>query len=81
MPIENGDFIRLSYTGTVAGTIFDTTDEDQARDAGIHNTQGGYGPVTIHVGSHHVIVGSTKRFLEKRSGMRVRSMSPGESLR
>ena len=68
MPIENGDFIRLSYTGTVAGTIFDTTDEDQARDAGIHNPQGGYGPVTIHVGSHHVIVGLDEALPGKEVG-------------
>jgi FKBP-type peptidyl-prolyl cis-trans isomerase SlyD len=30
MPVKNGDFIKLEYTGKVieTGDIFDTTDED-----------------------------------------------------
>jgi FKBP-type peptidyl-prolyl cis-trans isomerase SlyD len=57
MPIEKGDFITLSYTGSVAGAIFDTTDEEAAKDAGVHSPGALYGPVTIRVGSQHVILG------------------------
>ena len=57
MAIQKGDFIRLSYTGRVDGTVFDTTDEDIAKESGIHNPGAGYGPITIRVGSRHVILG------------------------
>ncbi|HII76173.1 MAG TPA: peptidylprolyl isomerase [Methanolinea sp.] len=57
MAIKVGDFIRISYTGRVDGKVFDTTDEDIAKDAGIFNPEASYGPVTIRVGSHHVILG------------------------
>jgi len=57
MAIQNGDFIRLRYTGKVDGAVFDTTDEEVAREAGIHNPEALYGPVTIRVGSQHVIPG------------------------
>jgi FKBP-type peptidyl-prolyl cis-trans isomerase SlyD len=57
MPIQKGEFITLSYTGSVAGKIFDTTSEEVAKDAGIHNPGAPYGPVTIRVGNQHVILG------------------------
>ncbi|MDD1715208.1 MAG: peptidylprolyl isomerase [Methanoregulaceae archaeon] len=57
MPIEKGDFVTLSYTGSIAGVIFDSTDEDVAKEAGIHSPGALYGPVTVAVGSHHVILG------------------------
>ena len=57
MPIQNGDFITLSYSGSVAGKVFDATNEEVAQTAGIHNPEAPYGPVTIRVGSHHVILG------------------------
>ena len=57
MAIQKGDFIRLRYTGKVDGAVFDTTDEEVAREAGIHNPEALYGPVTIRVGSQHVITG------------------------
>ncbi|RQD82873.1 MAG: peptidylprolyl isomerase [Methanocalculus sp. MSAO_Arc2] len=57
MPVENGDFIRLSYTGTIEGIPFDTTDEETALDAGIHNPSARYGPMVICVGKTHVIPG------------------------
>jgi len=57
LPIEKGDFVTLSYTGSIAGVIFDSTDEDVAKEAGIHSPGALYGPVTVAVGSHHVILG------------------------
>ncbi len=57
MSIKAGDFIRLSYTGRVDGKVFDTTDEDIAKSSEIFNPEASYGPVTIRVGSHHVILG------------------------
>jgi FKBP-type peptidyl-prolyl cis-trans isomerase SlyD len=68
MAIQEGDFITLSYTGSIAGIIFDTTDEEVAKGAGIHNPEALYGPVTIRVGSHHVILGLDEVLAGKEVG-------------
>jgi FKBP-type peptidyl-prolyl cis-trans isomerase SlyD len=68
MAIQEGDFVKLHYTGTVDGRIFDTTDEDIAKSEGIHNAQALYGPVVIRVGSHHVIVGLDEALAGKEEG-------------
>src|SRR5690606_20217368 len=68
MAIQVGDFIRLSYTGSVDGKVFDTTSEEVAKDAGIFNPEASYGPVTICVGSRHVILGLDEALEGKESG-------------
>jgi FKBP-type peptidyl-prolyl cis-trans isomerase SlyD len=68
MAINDGDFIRLSYTGKVGENVFDTTDEDEAKKAGIHSANAGYGPVTICVGQKHVIVGLDEELVGKEAG-------------
>lgn len=68
MPIGKGDFITLSYTGSVAGGTFDTTDEEVARDSGIHSPGALYGPVTVRVGSQHVILGLDEALEGKEIG-------------
>jgi FKBP-type peptidyl-prolyl cis-trans isomerase SlyD len=68
MAIKEGDFIRLSYTGSTNGKIFDTTDEATAKTAGIHSATATYGPVTVCVGSKHVILGLDEELVGKESG-------------
>lgn len=68
MAIKEGDFIRLSYTGRVGENVFDTTDEDEAKKAGIHSEKATYGPVTICVGQKHVIVGLDEEIVGKKAG-------------
>jgi len=68
MPIKEGDFIRLSYTGSTEGRIFDTTDEAAAKSAGIHSPSAIYGPVTVCVGSQHVILGLDEEVAGKEAG-------------
>lgn len=68
MPIKEGDFIKLSYSGSTNGRIFDTTDEATATSAGIHNPNATYGPVTIRVGSKHVILGLDEDLVDKDVG-------------
>lgn len=68
MVLQEGDFITLSYTGNIAGSIFDTTDEEVAKEAGIYTPEGLYGPVTIRVGSHHVILGLDEALVGKEVG-------------
>ncbi|MHC1626931.1 MAG: FKBP-type peptidyl-prolyl cis-trans isomerase [Methanoculleaceae archaeon] len=57
MAIQEGDFILLSYTGRYDDTVFDTTDEEIARQEGIFNQQAVYGPLVIRVGGGHVVRG------------------------
>jgi len=57
--VEKGDVIKLRYTGRIkeTGEIFDTTDEEIAKEAGIYKENGVYGPVPIAVGAGHVLQG------------------------
>lgn len=59
MPVNNGDFIKLEYTGkiTETGDIFDTTVEELAEENGIHSDKKTYGPISIIVGGGHVLKG------------------------
>jgi FKBP-type peptidyl-prolyl cis-trans isomerase SlyD len=68
MAINEGDFIRLSYTGRTGESIFDTTHEDEAQQAGIHSATAVYGPVTICVGQKHVILGLDEELVGKDAG-------------
>ncbi|MDD1683736.1 MAG: peptidylprolyl isomerase [Methanoregula sp.] len=68
MAIKDKDFIRLSYSGKVGDNVFDTTDEDEAKKAGIHSQNAGYGPVTICVGQKHVILGLDEELVGKEAG-------------
>lgn len=68
MVIKEGDFIRISYTGSVGDRVFDTTREDEAKTAGIHSPNAIYGPVTICVGQKHVIIGLDEELVGKKAG-------------
>ena len=78
MTIQQGDFITLSYTGSVAGSIFDTTDEEVAREAGVHTPDALYGPVTVRVGSQHVILGLDETLEGKEIGSEEEIDIPAE---
>ena len=78
MAIKEGDFIKISYTGSTAGRIFDTTDEAEAKKAKIHNAQAFYGPITICVGSKHVIVGLEEDLVGKKAGYKGTITVPPE---
>jgi FKBP-type peptidyl-prolyl cis-trans isomerase SlyD len=68
MAIKDGDYIKLSYSGNVNGNIFDTTDGEEAKSAGIHSENAIYGPVTICVGQKHVILGLDEELVGKDVG-------------
>jgi len=68
MTIQDGDFIKLSYSGSVNENIFDTTDAAEAKSAGIHSPNAIYGPVTICVGQKHVILGLDEELVGKEAG-------------
>ncbi|WRQ72934.1 MAG: peptidylprolyl isomerase [Methanosarcinales archaeon Met12] len=58
MPIKNGDFIKISYTGRLKnGTVFDTTDGKIAKEAGTFDEKAKYEPQLVVVGAGHAVKG------------------------
>ena len=57
MAIDNGDFVRVNFTGKIKETdeVFDTTSEDIAEEAGILVENKVYGPIPIIVGGNHLL--------------------------
>lgn len=79
MAIQEKDFITLNYTGKLEdGTVFDTTEEQIAKQAGIYNQQSTYGPVTICVGQKHILPGLDKALVGATVG-KHQIMLPPES--
>ena len=54
MAINEGDFIKINFTGKIKSTdeIYDTTIEELAQEAGIYNENKVYLPSTCIVGAH-----------------------------
>jgi FKBP-type peptidyl-prolyl cis-trans isomerase 2 len=57
MAIENGDFIKVNFTGKIeeTGDVFDTTYEEVAEKAGIAQQNKEYTPIPIVVGGNHLL--------------------------
>jgi FKBP-type peptidyl-prolyl cis-trans isomerase SlyD len=69
MPIQKGDFIRLSFTGRLTdGSVFDTTDEKVARESGIYDEDKRYSPMTVIVGSGFLVEGLEEDLIGKKAG-------------
>ncbi len=68
MAIENGNYIKLSYTGSVNGSAFDTTDAEAAKTAGIFRENAMYGPAVVKVGAGHVLPGVDEDLAGKEVG-------------
>ncbi|OFV67239.1 MAG: secreted protein containing Peptidyl-prolyl cis-trans isomerase, FKBP-type domain protein [Candidatus Syntrophoarchaeum caldarius] len=66
--VQEGDNITVNYIGRLEnGTIFDTSYEDVARDAGVYTPGRSYQPLTFQVGSGQMIPGFDKGVI----GMKV----------
>jgi len=68
MTIQNGDFIRVSYTGKNEDRIYDTTDEEVAKANKIYNEKGKYGGDIIIVGAGHTVAGLDEDLVGKDVG-------------
>jgi FKBP-type peptidyl-prolyl cis-trans isomerase SlyD len=69
MTINEGDFIKISYTGKLEdGTIFDTTIEEVAKVHNILNPNGRYGGDVIIIGVNQVIAGLEEDIKEQEAG-------------
>lgn len=69
MTINEGDFIKISYTGKLEdGTIFDTTNEEVAKVHNIYNPNGRYGGDVIIIGVNQMIAGLEEDIKEHEAG-------------
>ena len=61
--VNKGDFIFMELTGRAqeTGEIIDTTDEELAREEGVHNEERQYGPRLVIVGDGYVLRGLDQR--------------------
>lgn len=57
MAINDGDFVRVNFTGKIKETddVFDTTFEEIAQEAGIFEENKTYKPIPIVVGGSHLL--------------------------
>jgi len=79
MTIEKGDFIKLSFTAKIdEGRVFDTTEEDVARENKIYNEKGKYGGDVIIVGAGHTVAGLDEDLIGKDVGYRGTLTLPPE---
>ena len=69
MTIENEDFIRINYTGRLEdGMVFDTTDEEVAKEHDIYDENTRYDSFVIIVGKGHVVEGLDEDIVGKEVG-------------
>lgn len=79
MAIEEGDFVRITYTGRLEdGAVFDTTDEELARSEGLYNENARYGGDVVIVGAGHVIKGLDEDMVGKEVGYEGNIVVPPE---
>ncbi|WP_407394061.1 peptidylprolyl isomerase [Methanobrevibacter sp.] len=57
MAIDNGDFVRVNFTGRIKETdeVFDTTYDEVAQEAGIFDENKTYKAIPIVVGGNHLL--------------------------
>ncbi|MBP2132996.1 FKBP-type peptidyl-prolyl cis-trans isomerase SlyD [Methanomicrobium sp. W14] len=78
MEIKEGDFVRLNYTGSVDGNIFDTTSEELAKENDAFSEGKDYEPIVIRIGGNHVIPGLDEDLAGKEAGKEYEVTIPPE---
>lgn len=67
--VKTGDTVSVDYIGTFTnGTVFDTSIESVAKEAGIYNSQRPYEPLTFTVGGGQMIQGFDKAVVGMEAG-------------
>ncbi len=67
--IKKGDFIEVSYTGTLDdGTFFDTTDETVAKKHNSYDAKHSYKPIVVCIGEKHLLAGLDTFLVGKEIG-------------
>lgn len=70
MAIKKGDFIEIEYTGRLKedSAVFDTTNEQVAKDNEVHNPNAEYGPVIVCLGEGQIVAGLDEALEGKETG-------------
>ena len=72
-----GSMVKVSYTGHLLdGTIFDTSDEATAKQAGTYDERRPYGPIEFPIGQGQVIPGWDEALSMMNAGTKVQVIIP-----
>lgn len=68
--IKKHDFVEIEYTGRIKedNAIFDTTEENVAKENGVYNKNEDYMPVVICVGENNVLKNLEEQMIGKETG-------------
>ena len=68
--IKNHDFVEIEYTGRIKedNAIFDTTQENVAKENGVYNKNEDYMPVVICIGENNVLKNLEEQMIGKETG-------------
>lgn len=76
--VNAGDLIRFDYTGKAGGKVFDTTDANAAKQAGVFNENAKYGPVLVAAGKEQVLKGLDEALVGADVGFEKKVVLPPE---
>ena len=78
--LAEGDFVLLEMTGKVKDTdeVFDTTDEEQAKEEGIFNENQAYGPKLVIIGQGFILKGLDDKLSGSKMGEKTDIELPPE---
>lgn len=80
MKFKKHDFIEIEYTGSMEdGTIFDTTNEKVAEEAGLQKENAKFGPAIICLGENHVLKGIEDAIIGKEPGKLEVNLTPEQA--
>jgi len=66
--VESGKLVNISYKGYIDDKLFDTTDEEMAKENNIYNPSMVYGPVVVSVEGKMLVPGLDAALLEMEEG-------------
>ncbi|MHC1624479.1 MAG: FKBP-type peptidyl-prolyl cis-trans isomerase [Methermicoccaceae archaeon] len=79
MTLSKGDFIRIVYTGKLEdGSVFDTTDEEVAKENDLYDEDARYGGNVVVLGAGHLIDGVEEDVLKRDVGYEGEVVVPPE---
>ena len=78
MAIENGTYIKLTYTGSINGVPFDTTDAEAAKKGNIFREGFNYTPAIVKVGAGRLLKGLDEELVGKEIGQEYTVVLPAE---
>ena len=78
MAIENGTYIKLTYTGSINGVPFDTTNAEAAKKGKIFREGYNYTPAIVKVGAGRLLKGLDEELVGKEIGHEYTVTIPAE---